>query len=71
MSAVAGAVAEDRILHAYRRRNRLIMFHDVDANTQIEVDVAGQKIVQSLIVRAADRKSVEGISDEIRAGTQR
>jgi len=68
MSAVARAVAEDRILHAYRRRNQLIMFHDVDVNTQIEVELAGQKIVQSLIVRAADRKSVREISDEVRQG---
>ena len=44
------------------------MFHDVDVNTQIEVELAGQKIVQSLIVRAADRKSVEEICDEIRQG---
>ena len=59
MSAVAHAVAEDRILHAYRQRNQLIMFHDLDVNTHIEVEVAGQHIVQSLIVRAAGRKSVE------------
>ena len=56
MHAVARAVDEDRILHAYRRRNRIILFDDVDINTQIEVDVSGQKIVQSLLIRAANRE---------------
>jgi pyruvate/2-oxoglutarate dehydrogenase complex dihydrolipoamide acyltransferase (E2) component len=70
MHAVARAVDEDRILHAYRRRNRIILFADVDINTQIEVDVSGQKIVQSLLIRAANRKSVEQLSREIRSGQQ-
>jgi len=70
MHAVAIAVDEDRILHAYRRRNRIILFDDVDINTQIEVDVSGQKIVQSLLIPAANRKSVEQLSREIRSGQQ-
>ena len=37
--AVARAVDEDRIMHAYRRRGRLILFDDVDVNTQIETAV--------------------------------
>jgi hypothetical protein len=41
MHAVAQAVAEDPILHAYRRRRRLIMFDDVDVNTQIETTLSG------------------------------
>jgi hypothetical protein len=68
MHAVAKAVDEDRILHAYRRRNRIILFDDVDINTQIEVEVSGQKIVQSLLVRAANRKNAEQLSAEIRSG---
>ena len=51
MHAVARAVDEDRIMHAYRRRNQLILFDDVDVNTQIEVTSAGQKIVKPLVVR--------------------
>lgn len=43
MSAVARPVAGDRILRAYRRRNQLIVFNNVDVNTQIEVEVAGQR----------------------------
>ena len=33
----------DRILRAYRRRNQLIVFNNVDVNTQIEGEVAGQR----------------------------
>ena len=66
LHCVAAAVDADRILHAYRRRNRLVLFADVDVSTQIEAEVAGQKVVKSLIVRAANRKSVREISDEIR-----
>ena len=68
MHAVARAVAEDRVLQAYRRRNTLVLFDDVDINTQIEGTVAGQKIVKSLIVRAANQKTAEQITTEIRAG---
>lgn len=67
LHCVAAAVDADRIVHAYRRRNRLVLFADVDVSTQIEAEVAGQRIVKSLIVRAANRKSVRAISDEIRA----
>ena len=66
--AVARVVDEDRIMHAYRRRGRLILFDDVDVNTQIEAAVGGQRIVQSLLVRSANHKSVEQITSEIRAG---
>ena len=46
--AVARAVDEDRIMHAYRRRGRLILFDDVDVNTQIEFAVGGQGMVQAV-----------------------
>jgi pyruvate/2-oxoglutarate dehydrogenase complex dihydrolipoamide acyltransferase (E2) component len=68
MHAVARAVDEDRVLHAYRRRNRLILFDEVDVNVQIEVELDGQKIVKSLLIRAANRKSVAQLSAEIHAG---
>lgn len=64
---VGQAVDEDRTLHAYRRDRRLIIFDDVDANTQIEAAVDGQPIVKSVIIRAVNRKSVAGITAEIRA----
>jgi hypothetical protein len=61
-------VDEDRILHGYRRRNQIILFDKVDVNTQIEVEVSGQKIVKSLLIREANRKSFEQLSREVRAG---
>ena len=54
------AVDEDRIMHAYGRRNQLILFDDVDINTQIEV-VAGQHMG-----RRGCAESAEGAGD--RAG---
>ena len=67
LHCVAAAVDADRLVHAYRRRNKLVLFADVDVNTQIEAELAGQKVVKSIIVRAANRKTVQQISDEIRA----
>jgi hypothetical protein len=58
-------------MHAYRRRNQIILFDQVNINTQIEVETSGQTIVKSLLVRAANRKSVEQLSQEIRAGQHR
>lgn len=68
--AVGRAVDEDRILHAYRRGHRLIIFDEVDANTQIEAEVAGQKVVKSVLLRAVNRKTVEELTREIREGQQ-
>jgi pyruvate/2-oxoglutarate dehydrogenase complex dihydrolipoamide acyltransferase (E2) component len=67
LHCVAAAVDADRIVHAYRRRNRLVLFTDVDVNTQIEAELQGQKVVKSIIVRAANRKTVQQITGEIRA----
>jgi pyruvate/2-oxoglutarate dehydrogenase complex dihydrolipoamide acyltransferase (E2) component len=67
LHVIGRAVDEDRTLHAYRRRNRLIIFDEVDANTQIEAAVDGQPIVKSIIIRAINRKSVEALTAEIRA----
>jgi len=67
LHCVATAVDANRIVHAYRRRNRLVLFDDVDVSAQIEVELAGQKAVKPVIVRAANRKSVRQVSDEVRA----
>lgn len=64
--AVARAVDEDRVLHAYRRRRQLVLFDDVDVNTQIEAQVDGQGIVQSLVIRSANHKGVAELTHEIR-----
>jgi len=66
LHVIGRAVDEDRTLHAYRRRDRLVLFDDVDANTQIESSVAGQPIVKSVIIRSCNRKSVAELTAEIR-----
>ncbi len=68
--AIATAVEENRVMHAYRRRSRLVLFDDVDVNVQLEVEIAGQRQVKPLIVRAANRKDVVEISAEIQAARQ-
>jgi pyruvate/2-oxoglutarate dehydrogenase complex dihydrolipoamide acyltransferase (E2) component len=62
---VAQAVEADRMMHAHRHGKRLILFEEVDVNSQIEADLDDQKIIQSLLVRQANGKSVAQISQEI------
>jgi pyruvate/2-oxoglutarate dehydrogenase complex dihydrolipoamide acyltransferase (E2) component len=68
VACVAAAVAEQPMLHAYRSgRRRLVLFDDVDVNTEVEETRAdGTRIVASRIIRGANRKTVEEISAEIR-----
>lgn len=70
LHVIGRAVDEDRALHAYRRRNRLIIFDEVDANTQIEAAVDGQPVVKSVVIRAINHKTVAAITAEIRAEQQ-
>lgn len=61
-------VAKNRHMHACRDwRNRLILFDDVDVSTTVEREVNGSKQVIPYIVRAADKKSLWDIHQEIRA----
>jgi len=68
VTCVARAVDENRMLHAHRwGRRKLVLFDEVDVNLQLEqVDPDGTRIVQSRIIRAANRKGVSEISAEIR-----
>jgi pyruvate/2-oxoglutarate dehydrogenase complex dihydrolipoamide acyltransferase (E2) component len=64
----ARAVDEDKHVHAYRDwRNRLILFDDVDVSLPVERAQHGQPVVLQTVIRAANRKSVEEITREIRA----
>jgi pyruvate/2-oxoglutarate dehydrogenase complex dihydrolipoamide acyltransferase (E2) component len=63
----ARAVDEDKHLHAYRDwRNRLILFDDVDISLPVERSEAGQPVVLQTVIRAANRKTVRQIHQEIR-----
>lgn len=67
---LAQAVVGDPIVHAYRQGRRMVLFDDVDINTQIEVDHQGQKIVQSLVLREANRRTVAELTDAIRTAQE-
>lgn len=68
VACVAQAVDENPMMHAHRwGRNKLVLFEEVDVNLQLEqVDPDGTRIVQSRIVRGANRKTVSDITAEIR-----
>lgn len=69
-ACVGRAVAEDRNWHAYRRGRKLVLFDDVDIGTLIERDVEGRRLATLHVIRAADKKTVREIHDEIRAAQQ-
>jgi pyruvate/2-oxoglutarate dehydrogenase complex dihydrolipoamide acyltransferase (E2) component len=65
---VAHAVEMNKSVQAYRNwRHQLVLFDDVDINIQVKRDLQGQKSSYPLIVRAANRKTVRAIHEEIRA----
>jgi pyruvate/2-oxoglutarate dehydrogenase complex dihydrolipoamide acyltransferase (E2) component len=67
ITCLAQAVDEDRIMHAYRKgKNKLVLFDEVDVNTQIEREVEGRKWVMPYIIRGANMKSFYEIHQEIR-----
>jgi pyruvate/2-oxoglutarate dehydrogenase complex dihydrolipoamide acyltransferase (E2) component len=68
MACLAKAVDENKAVQACRKgRNQLILFEDVDVNTQIEHEMNGQKQAIVYILRAANRKTFLEIHHEIRA----
>ncbi len=67
INAIAKVVAKNKMMHAYRnRKNQLIFFNDVDVSTTIERKFAGQLQVVPMIIRAADKKEVTEISQELK-----
>lgn len=67
-TCLAKAVDEHKAVQAFRKgEKRLVLFEDVDVNTRIEREVAGQKLVVPYIIRAANRKTFRELHDEIRA----
>jgi hypothetical protein len=61
-------IEENKLLHAYRKgRGKLVLFEDVDVTVAVEREVEGQKIPVPLIIRAANKKELGEINQEIRA----
>jgi pyruvate/2-oxoglutarate dehydrogenase complex dihydrolipoamide acyltransferase (E2) component len=68
IACLGHAVDEDRMVQALRKGgNHLAVFDDVDVYLPVEREVDGQHQLMIAIIRAANRKSVRAIHDEIRA----
>jgi pyruvate/2-oxoglutarate dehydrogenase complex dihydrolipoamide acyltransferase (E2) component len=66
-ACVGHAVDMNKQVHAYRNwRSQLVLFDDVDIRIQVERDIRGQKFPVPHIVRAANKKTVRAIQEEIR-----
>jgi pyruvate/2-oxoglutarate dehydrogenase complex dihydrolipoamide acyltransferase (E2) component len=67
-ACLAKAVDEHKAVQAFRWGDkRLVLFDDVDISIRIERDVGGRKYVVPHIIRAANRKTLRELHDEIRA----
>lgn len=62
----AQAIESNKMIQAYRKGNKLIVFDDVDVSTMVERTVNGVPVPVSYILRKANTKSVFEISEEIR-----
>jgi pyruvate/2-oxoglutarate dehydrogenase complex dihydrolipoamide acyltransferase (E2) component len=67
VSCLGAAVAEHPHVNRYRDwRGRTYEFEDVDVNVLVEREVDGERIGVPHVVRAANRRTVRSIHDEIR-----
>jgi pyruvate/2-oxoglutarate dehydrogenase complex dihydrolipoamide acyltransferase (E2) component len=68
VSCLARAIDDHPRVQTHRDwRGRLVQFDDVDVNVLVERDVDGERIGVPHAIRAANRRSLESIHDEIRA----
>lgn len=64
---VARAVDQHKHVHALRGwRGRLVIYDDVDIATMIEIEADGRKTPAGRVIRAANKKTLRQIHDEIR-----
>ena len=68
IACLGKAIDENKMMHAYRDwRNRLIVFDEVDVNTIVEIEYEGRKVTLPHFIRAANKRTVRDIHNEIRA----
>jgi pyruvate/2-oxoglutarate dehydrogenase complex dihydrolipoamide acyltransferase (E2) component len=68
VACVARAVADNPEVQACRDwRGRWVLFADVDVTVLIEVELGERRFPLAHVIRAANRRSVEELTDEIRA----
>lgn len=60
------AIDADKRVQAFRVRDRLIVYEDVDVNIMIEREKDGRKIVAAHVLRKAQQRGVLDMSHEIR-----
>ena len=66
-TCLAKAVAEHKAVQAFRQGSKqLVLFEDVDVNTRIEREVAGQKFVVPYIIRAAQAANANDLLTRFR-----
>ena len=67
VTCLARAVDEHKIVQGYRKgRSKVVLFDEVDVNTQIEREVDGRKWVMPYVVRAANKKTLYQVHSEVR-----
>jgi pyruvate/2-oxoglutarate dehydrogenase complex dihydrolipoamide acyltransferase (E2) component len=67
VTCLGKAVEENKMVHAYRDwRNRLILFEEVDVNMVVEIEMEGRKVTLPHFVRAANKRTVLDIHNQIR-----
>jgi len=62
----AAAINNNKMMQAYRRRNNIVIFEDIDIACIVEREFGDKKVPTSYIIRGAQKKNVIEISDEIR-----
>jgi pyruvate/2-oxoglutarate dehydrogenase complex dihydrolipoamide acyltransferase (E2) component len=67
IACLGRAVEADKHVHAYRRRNQLIVFDDVDVATYVEVGAGDERFPLMHVLRAVNRRTWRELHDEIRA----
>lgn len=67
VTCLGQAVEEHKMVHAYRDwRNRLILFDEVDVNMVVEIEMEGHKATLPHFVRAANKRTLLDIHNNIR-----
>jgi len=67
ITCLAHAVDENKALHSYRKgKKHLVLFDEVDVATFVEREVAGHSQPISSLIRAANKKTLREIHQEIR-----
>ncbi|NHJ41479.1 MAG: 2-oxo acid dehydrogenase subunit E2 [Asgard group archaeon] len=69
MYVLAHTVAEHPYMQAIKwRRRRMVIFEDVDVSFIVEREVSGKKMPTAVMIRNANRKSIQELTDDLWSG---